>query len=471
MSLCALTLSDAAADIRDGRITSAELVSDCLKRIEDVDAGIQAWAFLDREHAMRQAEAADEHRRHGRATGPLHGVPIGIKDIFDTGDLPTEFGSPLWAGRTPRKDAAAVACLRAAGAVIMGKTVTTEYAYFQPGKTRNPHDPARTPGGSSSGSAAAVAAGMVPGAIGSQTNGSVIRPASFCGVVGFKPTHGLIPRSGALLLSRALDHVGVFARTVGDAALLAETLAGFDPEDPDTRPTARPPLAATAASEPPLPPRFAFVRSPAWTFAEPATAEAFSELVEALGEQVNEVEPGQSFDRAIDMHRTIMDVEMAFNLHRDYEKGGDKLSSRLRQLIERGRTHTAIDYARALAGAAPLNATLDAVFDEYDAILTPAAPGEAPRGLDSTGNPVFCTIWTYLGTPAVTLPLMQGENGMPIGVQLIARRGNDARLLRTASWLAGRLAAGATRRRRAPTSTQRGPSRRANKGKASSTWP
>lgn len=467
MSLCALTLSDAAADIRDGRITSAELVSDCLKRIEEVDAGIQAWTFLDREHAMRQAETADEHRRHGRASGPLHGVPIGIKDIFDTGDMPTEFGSPLWAGRTPRRDAAAVALLRAAGAVIMGKTVTTEYAYYHPGKTRNPHDPERTPGGSSSGSAAAVAAGMVPGAIGSQTNGSVIRPASFCGVVGFKPTHGLIPRSGALLLSRALDHVGVFARTVVDAALLAETLAGYDAEDPDTRPMARPPLAATAASEPPLPPRFAFVRSPAWAFAEPATAAAFAELVEALGEQVNEVELGQSFDRAIDMHRTIMDVEMAFNLHRDYENGGDKLSQRLRQLIERGRTHPAIDYMRALAGAAPVNTTLDAVFDEYDAILTPAAPGEAPRGLDSTGNPVFCTIWTYLGTPAVTLPLMQGENGMPLGVQLVARHGNDARLLRTASWLVNKLAGGASRRRRAPAATQRGSSRRANKGKVS----
>jgi Asp-tRNA(Asn)/Glu-tRNA(Gln) amidotransferase A subunit family amidase len=465
MSLCALTLSDAAAHVRDGRASSVELVDDCLKRIAEVDAKIEAWAYLDREYALRQAEAADEHRRHGRATGPLHGVPIGVKDIFDTGDMPTEFGSPLWVGRTPRRDAAAVARLRAAGAIIMGKTVTTEYAYFNPGKTRNPHDPERTPGGSSSGSAAAVAALMVPGAIGSQTNGSVIRPAAFCGVVGFKPTHGLIPRSGALLLSRALDHVGVFARTVVDAALLAETLAGYDAEDADTQPTARPPLAATAASEPPLPPRLAFVRSPAWTFAEPTTVEAFSELVEALGEHVNEVELGQSFDRAIDMHRTIMDVEMAFNLHRDYEQGGEQLSPRLRQLIERGRTHTAIDYMRALAGAAPLNAALDGVFDEYDAILTPAAPGEAPRGLDSTGNPVFCTIWTYLGTPAVTLPLMQGENGMPLGVQLTGRRGNDARLLRTAAWLVDRLAGGARRRRRAPASTQRGLPRRANKGK------
>jgi len=463
MSLCALSLSDAAADIREGRITSTEIVGACLDRIAEVDGQIQAWAFLDRDHAMRQAEAADEHRRAGKALGPLHGVPVGIKDIFDTGDMPTEFGSPLWVGRTPRRDAAAVARLRAAGAVIMGKTVTTEYAYFNPGKTRNPHDSGRTPGGSSSGSAAAVAAHMVPGAIGSQTNGSVIRPAAFCGVVGFKPTHGLIPRSGALLLSRTLDHVGVFARTVADAALLAETLVGFDEEDPDTRPVARPPFVAVAASEPPLPPRFAFVRSPAWKHAEPVTSEAFGEVVEALGEAASEVEIGESFERAIDMHRAIMEVEMAHNLYRDFEKGADQLSPILRQLIERGRTYKAIDYTRAVAGSAPLNESLDAVFDEYDAILTPAAPGEAPRGLDSTGNPVFCTMWTYLGTPAVTLPLLQSESGMPLGVQLVARRGNDARLLRTAAWLVRTIERGGRGRGRSSVAAAKARSPRTSK--------
>jgi Asp-tRNA(Asn)/Glu-tRNA(Gln) amidotransferase A subunit family amidase len=466
MSLWSLTLAEAAAEIRDGRITSAELVADCLKRIDEVEDKVQAWAFLDREHAMRQAAAADDHRKAGNATGPLHGVPVGIKDIFDTGDMPTELGSPLWTGRTPRRDALAVAMLRAAGAVILGKTVTTEYAYFHPGKTRNPHDPDRTPGGSSSGSAAAVAALMVPGAIGSQTNGSVIRPAAFCGVVGFKPTHGLIPRSGALLLSRALDHVGVFARTVGDAALLAETMAGFHDEDPDTRPTARPPLAAVAASDPPLPPRFAFVRTPAWPQGEPVLEPAFAELTEALGEAAGEVELGSSFDRVLDMHRIIMEVEMAHNLHRDYEQGGDKLSPVLRALIERGRAHPAIEYTRALAGAVRLNAMLDDVFNEYDAILTPAAPGEAPRGLDRTGNPAFCTLWTYLGTPAVTLPLLQGENGLPIGVQLIGRRGNDARLLRTARWLTDTVAGGGRRRARSAAGSAKSGAARTRKGKA-----
>ena len=466
MSLCALGLSEAAADIREGRITSVELVNDCLARVDEVDADVQAWAFLDRDHALRQAEALDMHRREGRALGPLHGVPIGIKDIFDTGDMPTELGSPLWAGRTPRRDAAAVARLRSAGAVIMGKTVTTEYAYFHPGKTSNPHDRERTPGGSSSGSAAAVAAAMVPGAIGSQTNGSVIRPAAFCGVVGFKPTHGLIPRTGALMLSRTLDHVGLFARSVEDVALLAETLAGFDQEDPDTRPLARTPFAAVAGSEPPLPPRFAFVRSPAWKHADPATEEAFAELVEALGEQATEVDLGASLDGAIDRHRTIMEVEMAHNLHRDYERGRDQLSTQLRELIERGREYKAIDYTRAVAGIGPLNEALAGLFDEFDAILTPAAPGEAPRGLASTGNPVFCTTWTYLGVPAVTLPLLRSEAGMPLGVQLVGRRGNDARLLRSARWLVKTVGRGARRDGRKSSATAKAEGPRRRKGKA-----
>lgn len=434
MSLAALSISDAARDIREGRITSVELVEDCLKRIAETDPKVEAWAFLDPGHARAQAQMLDEHRRHGRALGPLHGVPVGIKDIFDTSDMPTEFGSPYWAGRTPRRDAAAVARLREAGAVIMGKTVTTEYAYFHPGKTRNPHHAERTPGGSSSGSAAAVAAQMIPGAIGSQTNGSVIRPAAFCGVVGFKPTLGLISRSGALELSRHLDQVGVFTRSVEDAALMAEAMTGFDPDDPDTRPMAHPRYVEVAGSEPPLPPRFAFVKSPAWEHAEPVTREAFAELVEELGEAAAEVELGSGFERVREMHRIVMEVEMAHNLGRDYDRIGTGLSEKLRSLIESGRTHSAVSYCMALAGIEPLNRSLDEVFSEYDAILTPAAPGEAP-GRETTGSPIFCSTWTYLGTPAISLPLMASESGLPLGVQLVGRRGGDARLLRTARWL------------------------------------
>jgi Asp-tRNA(Asn)/Glu-tRNA(Gln) amidotransferase A subunit family amidase len=449
MSLAGLTLSEAAAHIRDGRIKSAELVHDCIARIDEVEADVGAWTFLDRDLAMRQAEAADLHRMQGKSLGPLHGVPIGIKDILDTNDMPTELGSPVWAGRTPRRDAFAVARLRADGAIILGKTVTTEYAYFHPGKTRNPHDHARTPGGSSSGSAAAVAAYMVPGAVGTQTNGSVIRPAAFCGVVGFKPTHGLVPRSGALTMSRSLDQIGVFTRSVEDAGLLAESIVGFDEEDPDTRPVSRPPFAAVAASEPPLPPRFAFVKSPVWDQADPVTREAFGALAETLGEAVSEVDLSPGFARAVDFHRIVMEVEMSHNLKRDYEKFGDRLSEKLRSLIERGRGHRGVDYMDAVAAAAPLYASLDEVFNEYDAILTPAAPGEPPVGLESTGNPIFCTIWTYLGTPALSLPLLQSEAGLPIGVQIVGRRGFDARLLRTGRWLVDTLAKDTRRAKKA----------------------
>ena len=464
MTLSGRGVADAAAAIRDGRISSVELTEDCLSRVREVDEDIRAWAFLDPEHALRQARAADEYRMAGRPLGPLHGVPVGIKDIFDTSDYPTEFGSALWQGRTPREDAVAVARLRAAGAIVLGKTVTTEYAYYHPGKTRNPHDPARTPGGSSSGSAAAVAAGMVPGAIGSQTNGSVIRPASFCGVVGFKPTHGLIPRTGAMLLSRALDHVGVFARSVTDAALLADVLAGVDAEDPDTRPIAGGHLAASAASEPPLPPRFAFVKGPAWKAAEPYLDDAFGELVGALGESVQAIDLGSSFDRGIEFHGRIMAADMAHNFRRDLAKGGDVLSAQLRELLARGKTYTAHDYLEATSAADILNQQLDDVFNEYDAILTASAPGEAPIGT-ATGNPIFCSLWTYLGTPAISLPLLVGPNDMPIGVQLVARRGNDARLLRTARWLSGHVAASG-QRRKSSNPTTRGSGRRTSPRRA-----
>src|SRR6266481_4070635 len=259
-----LSGSEAARLIRDGTISSEQLVEACLARIREVDERVQAWAFLDPDHALAQARAADAWRSEGRPTGPLHGVPVGIKDIFDTADMPTEYGSALCAGRTPFRDATVVAMLRSAGAVIMGKTVTTEFAYFTPGKTRNPHNCEHTPGGSSSGSAAAVAAGMVPLALGSQTNGSTIRPAAFCGVVGFNPTHGLISRHGVLKLSRTLDHVGLYARSIADIALLAEQLVGYDEGDPDTRPRARMPFVEVATEEPPLPPMLAFVKTPYW---------------------------------------------------------------------------------------------------------------------------------------------------------------------------------------------------------------
>ncbi|MDZ4339752.1 MAG: amidase, partial [candidate division NC10 bacterium] len=386
---------------------------------------------------------ADEWRLEGRPIGPLHGVPVGVKDIFDTADMPTEYGSVLYAGRTPSRDSAAVAMLRAAGAVIIGKTVTTEFATQAPGKTRNPHDPDHTPGGSSSGSAAAVAAGLVPLAIGSQTNGSVIRPAAFCGVLGFKPTHGLIPRHGMLRLSGTLDHVGLFARTVGDLALLAGQLVGYDERDPDTRPRARIPFIEVAAEEPPLPPMFAFVKTPHWERADEETKEAFGELIEHLGDRVEEVELFPSAAEVWQWHQTIMEAEMAANLEREWDKGRDRLSESLRAQLERGREVRALDYQRAVARIRPIHESFVELFEQrYDAILTPAAPGTAPKDLTSTGDPSFCTLWTLCGMPAVSLPLLQGANGLPLGVQLVGPRDGDARLLRTARWLAAAVAAG-----------------------------
>ncbi|MET0503548.1 MAG: amidase [Candidatus Binatia bacterium] len=438
-----LSAADGARFIREGVISSEQLVEACLSRIRQIDGKVQAWAFLDPDHALAQARAVDAWRLQGNTTGPLHGVPVGVKDIFDTADMPTENGSVLHAGRTPSHDATVVAMLRAAGAVILGKTVTTEFAYFSPGKTRNPHNPEHTPGGSSSGSAAAVAAEMVPLAVGSQTNGSTIRPAAYCGVIGFKPTHGLIPRHGILALSRTLDHVGLFARTIEDIALLAEQLVGYDERDPDTRPRARLPFVQVSAEEPPLPPMFAFVKTPYWEQADDDTKEGFAEIVEQLGEQVEEVELFPSAAEAWEWHRTIMTAQMAVNLAREFEQGRSRLSESLRAQLERGREVRAVDYQRALARISPIHDSFVELFEQrYDAILTPAATGSAPKGLGSTGDPSFCTLWTLCGMPAISLPLLQSEAGLPLGVQIVGPRHGDARLLRTARWLAGRVAAG-----------------------------
>jgi Asp-tRNA(Asn)/Glu-tRNA(Gln) amidotransferase A subunit family amidase len=282
---------------------------------------------------------------------------------------------------------------------------------------------------------------MVPLALGSQTNGSVIRPASFCGVYGFKPTHGLVPRGGMLQLSRTLDHVGLFARTLEDLALLAEQLVGHDARDPDTRPRARPAFVSVAAEAPPLPPLLAFVKTPAWERAAEDTKEAFEELVAALGDRVVEIELPESVRGAWDWHRCIMEAEMAANLAAEWDRGRDQLSAQLRGLLERGREVRAFDYQAALARIPLLNEGFAKIFERCDAILTPAAPGTAPKGLDSTGDPAFCTLWTLCGMPAVSLPLMQGANGLPLGAQLVGPRDWDARLLRTARWLAAQAQA------------------------------
>jgi Asp-tRNA(Asn)/Glu-tRNA(Gln) amidotransferase A subunit family amidase len=432
-----LSATEAAGLIQAGRVSSVELVEACLGRIRETEPQVEAWIYLDPKYALEQAKASDEWRQSGRAIGGLHGVPVGLKDIIDTGDMPTENGSVLHAGRTPSRDAAVVERLRGAGAVIMGKTVTTEFATRTAGKTRNPHNPAHTPGGSSSGSAAAVAAGMVPLSLGSQTGGSTIRPGSYCGVYALKPTHGLVSRHGMFQLSRSLDHVGLFARTVEDLALLLEEVAGYDERDPDTHPRGRGPYRAVAMEEPPIEPRFGFFRSGRWSrVAEDAQA-ALGELVEHLGGRVEEFELTAGADELAEWHRVIMDAELAVNLGREWETGRDRLSAPLRARIEHGHAVRAPEYLAAKAAAGPLMATFTELFEQrYDAILTPAVDGTAPAGLESTGEPTFCTLWTMLGLPSVSLPLLQGANGLPLGVQLVGPRHGDGRLLRTARWLA-----------------------------------
>jgi Asp-tRNA(Asn)/Glu-tRNA(Gln) amidotransferase A subunit family amidase len=428
-----------ACDIRDrlehGRVGAGDVAAAFLARIREREPEVSAFAFFDEGMFTVQADAAQLRKGSGRAAGILNGIPVAVKDIVDTADMPTENGTPIDAGRRPRKDATIVSRLRAAGAVIAGKTVTAELAYFHPGPTRNPHDLSRTPGGSSSGSAAAVAAGFAPLAIGSQTNGSVIRPASYCGVVGFKPTHGLIPRTGVLMLSRPLDTIGLFGRSVEDVALLGDALAGFDGHDPDTGLLAAPELLATVTSDPPVQPDLAFVGTHLWERATAETKAGFDELVDLLGDRCTRLDLAASFAEVLPLHRALMTAGMAKHLGGYVARGADRLSPEMRDALDEGRRVGAVEYLEAQEKREGYHAALDEVFNRFDAIITPAAPGEAPEGLQSTGDPSFCTLWSFCGVPALSLPLLEGPNGLPVGVQLIGRRGNDARLLRTARWL------------------------------------
>jgi Asp-tRNA(Asn)/Glu-tRNA(Gln) amidotransferase A subunit family amidase len=420
-----LSLIEASQGILSRRFTSEAYTEALLARIASLDEKIRAWAWLMPEEAIKAARLSDRHLHSGETPGPLQGVPIGVKDIFATAGVPTEMGSPAFAGHIPDRSAKVIERIEARGAFVMGKTVTTECAFLFPGKTRNPWNPLHTPGGSSSGSAAAVAAGFVPAALGTQTNGSVIRPAAFCGVVGYKPTQGLIPIEGALTFSHTLDQPGVFTRRVEDAAWLASALTG-------EAATLSPEIVAHSA-----PPCLTAVRTPVWDQAEEHARHNFSENIQTLrkaGARVEEVELPGIFNLAHRAIRTIMAVESALNLEELYLREPPVLSPTLRDFITEGRDTGAVVYLQALKLRLALKEELERFLEKYDALITPPTTGEAPATLEQTGNPCFCSIWSLCGVPAITIPVGLGPRGLPLGLQIVGMQGKDERVLSTAHW-------------------------------------
>jgi Asp-tRNA(Asn)/Glu-tRNA(Gln) amidotransferase A subunit family amidase len=435
-----LTVAEAQTAFAAGRLTSVALVQSCLDRIKETDDAIKAWAFLDPDAALAQAAECDRIRKAGMAVGPLHGIPVGLKDIIDTAKMPTQRGTPIFAGRTTDHVARLVEHLREAGAVIMGKTVTTELAFVHPNETRNPNNPVHSPGGSSSGSAAAVAAQQVPLAVGTQTNGSVIRPASFCGTFGFKPTRGVISRSGLLQTSVSLDQVGCFGRTLADVALLTDVIGGYDQYDPESFARPRPDMTAGAIADAPVPPNFAWFELPFNDRLSDAAREGLDAVMDLLGSQVERMEPADTLSNLVTVQARIHEYEIAQHQAELFDTHWDQISETLKPIITRARQITKTEYEDALQVKASAEAFFENFFLDYDAIIAPSAAGEAPVFGSGTGDPIFCTLWTLAGLPCVTLPVLVGETGLPIGVQLIGPAEKDDRLLRTARWLQLQLA-------------------------------
>ncbi len=425
--------AEAARLIAAREITSEALVRACLDRIASRDAQVGAWIWLDPELALGQAREADRMLALGRGIGPLHGVPIGVKDIIETRDMPTQNGFRGHAGRHTHRDAFCVGQLRDAGAVILGKTVTTELAVRTPGKTMNPHKGTHTPGGSSSGSAAAVADGQVPLALGTQTGGSVIRPASFCGIHALKPTFGWIGRNGVTQMAPWLDTVGTYGRSVEDVALAAETMLALDPADPQAVPRSRPPLARIAMEEPPARPRLAFVRTPVWERADAAARQALEDFAAGLVPDCDEVELPGWMAEAWGWHHILQTYGIAQFYGPLADTHGELMSESLRSKVAEGWEMTEAACRHAIAQRDRVAAALDEIYAGHDAILCLSAAGTAPEGLDWTGDPIFNAFWTFAGVPCVNLPLLEVD--LPLGVQLTGPRGGDGPLLRTARWL------------------------------------
>ncbi|MBP0446578.1 amidase [Roseomonas sp. SSH11] len=419
-----LSATETARRIRAGILNATAVMEACLERARAREPVLRAFAHLDPEAALERARAADARAASGAPLGPLHGLPLGVKDVLDVGGMPCGYGSPIWQGHVPRADAACVALAREAGAVVMGKTVTTEFATRQSGPTTNPVNPAHTPGGSSSGSAAGVAAGLFPLAYGTQTAGSVIRPAAFCGIVGFMPTHGSIHRAGMKVMSESLDTIGALARTVADCALLIGAASGRDLGDPEQRPERAPrlllclgPHAAQAAPE------------------TLALMERAAEAASRAGAQVARGELPPVVTAAAEAHPIVMNGESAQALAWELAHHRDQVSAVLREKLEPARALGARALEEARASFAAAQAAFPGAIAEYDAILTPAAPGEAPEGIGWTGDPAFNLLWTALHAPAVTVPAGTGPRGLPLGLQLVAAPGRDRDALRWAEWM------------------------------------
>jgi len=415
-----LSATEAAKQIREGTLTSESLVTDCLNRIEARDDAVRAWQFVDGERAIEEARARDRQP----ASGPLHGVPVGFKDIIETADQPTSYGSVIYENHQPSIDAACVSLVRRAGGVVLGKTVTTEFAFVNPSITRNPHNLEHSPGGSSSGSAAAVADAMVPIAFGTQTGGSIIRPASFNGVVGYKPTFGSYSYAGVKLLAGSLCTLGALSRSVEDQLLLREAMIGA--------PSIDVPQSKVVG----------FCRTPWWDSADAdskSAVEAAANSLASHGVDVREVELPSHFEELVDLNATIMRYEGLRNLATEIDTASDQLSDALKDAMFPARELSYAQYAQALDARTIYRMEFDGIMNDLDALIVPSATGEAPKGFATTGDSVFNAPWTTLGVPCVTLPGYVGEHGLPVGVQLVSGRGADDSLLALGAWAQSRI--------------------------------
>ena len=415
-----LSATRAAQLITQGRITAEGLMHACLERAAARDAEVKAWIALNADIALAQARACD---LSSDKTGRLHGIPVGMKDVIDTADLPTQCNSPIYKDHRPRADASCVALVRRAGGIVMGKTATTEFALQHPAATRNPHNLEHTPGGSSSGSAAAVADFMVPLAFGTQTGGSTIRPAAFCGIVGCKPSFNLINRAGLHFVSESLDTIGVLARCVEDVSLALNVLAGLERIDPDKKPSSAP--------------RIGLCRTPRWSAADDATKrliEDSARTLERAGAKVTDFAFAPELAGLYDDHSVVMEYEAARALAWEYNTHKHLMSASLIAHIEPGLKHPRARYDEAQRNAIRYRAWLAHAFVDFDFLLTPSAPGEAPKGLESTGNAMFNRPWTFFGVPCVTVPAGKGPLGLPLGVQIVGPYLEDARTLAWAHW-------------------------------------